>query len=53
MDQEQDVVGAAEVVAELAFRAAKLTEVDRQGGWQPMETRQRRPGWSGTSSSRP
>lgn len=28
MDQEQDIVGAAEVVAELAFRAAKLTEVD-------------------------
>lgn len=28
MDQEQDVVGAAEVVAELAFRAAELTQVD-------------------------
>lgn len=28
MDQEKDIVGAAEVVAELAFRAAKLTEVD-------------------------
>ena len=28
MDQEQNIVGAAEVIAELAFRAAKLTEVD-------------------------